>query len=282
MNRAQALTKFRIIYFNMDITLLKLGGSLITDKNTAYSAKPALIKQAFEEIKEEINKNQDLHLIIGHGAGSYAHQSAKKYNTMYGFENAVGKFGACAVHADALELNQIVIEEAIKLELPIFSLQPAAFIMSQNRHVHLAEFSILKEVLKKGLTPLIFGDVIIDTQIGATIFSTDTLFSILVNKFNSPEFKITKIIHAGNYDGVLDEKKEVISQINTLNFPQIKQLIGSSENVDVTGGMLKKVEESMVIAQKGIMSHIINGSKKGNLSRALNGDYSFGTCISDK
>ena len=56
-------------------------------------------------------------------------------------------------------------------------------------------------------------------------------------------------------------------------------MIGESEYTDVTGGMFKKVEESMLIAQKGILSHIINGNTKGNLSKVLKGDYSLGTSI---
>ncbi len=266
----------------MNIILLKLGGSLITDKNTPYTANFDVIKQVFEEIKEVLDKNNDLHLIIGHGAGSFAHQSAQKYNTLNGFVNETGKFGACAVHTDALKLNQIVMEEALKLKLPIFSLQPAAFIMSRNKQFLHADFSILKEVLKKGIIPLIFGDVIVDSKIGATIFSTDKLFSLLVSNFMSPEFTIARIIHAGNYDGVLDGQNKVIPQITPANYLQFKKVIGISEHVDVTGGMNKKIEESMEIAQIGIISHIINGSKKGNLSKALNGDHSFGTCILNK
>jgi isopentenyl phosphate kinase len=61
----------------MEIILLKLGGSLITDKNTPYTANHGIITQVLKEIKEELNKNPALHLIIGHGAGSFAHQSAK-------------------------------------------------------------------------------------------------------------------------------------------------------------------------------------------------------------
>jgi isopentenyl phosphate kinase len=127
-----------------------------------------------------------------------------------------------------------------------------------------------------------FGDVIIDSQIGATIFSTDALFSILADQLSSPEFKIIKIIHAGNYDGVLDAKNRVIKQINSENFPDLKKLIGNSSHVDVTGGMLKKIEESIFIAQKGIDSHIINGTEKGNISKALNGNSTFGTLILSK
>ena len=76
----------------MDITLLKLGGSLITDKSTPYTAKPQIIKNILLEVKDALEEKPDLNLIIGHGAGSFAHQSAKKYNTINGFKNEKEKY----------------------------------------------------------------------------------------------------------------------------------------------------------------------------------------------
>ncbi|WP_265276815.1 hypothetical protein [Nostoc sp. KVJ3] len=50
-------------------------------------------------------ENPNLKLIIGNGAGSFAHQSANKYNTINGFSCDEEKLGFCLVHQDALDLN---------------------------------------------------------------------------------------------------------------------------------------------------------------------------------
>ena len=59
-----------------DIVLVKLGGSLITEKK---SQTPKIRESNIKKISEiisKINKN----IILVHGAGSYAHPLVKKYN----------------------------------------------------------------------------------------------------------------------------------------------------------------------------------------------------------
>lgn len=266
----------------MEIIFLKLGGSLITDKSKPYTAKPKVISQVFEEIKEVLIQNPNIHLVIGHGAGSFAHQSAKKYGTINGFIDAAGKLGSCKVHADATKLNQIIIEKALESKLPVYSLQPSAFLLTENKELVSMNYMIIGQVLYNGMIPLVYGDVIIDQKLGATIYSTDKLFSTLVKIFSGMKkdiLTVKKVIHAGSYDGVLDKNQKVIPKINLNNFSNIKSSIGNSENTDVTGGMLDKVKESLELTKKGITSHIINGSVKGNISTALTSTKHIGTLI---
>ena len=58
-----------------DLILIKIGGSLITDKTKPYTTRPEVIKRIAKEIKEAVSE-KDVNLIIGHGAGSFGHQSA--------------------------------------------------------------------------------------------------------------------------------------------------------------------------------------------------------------
>jgi len=60
-----------------ELVLLKLGGSLITEKNQANTAKHDLIQRLANEIKSALDaRGDDLQLIIGHGAGSFGHIQA--------------------------------------------------------------------------------------------------------------------------------------------------------------------------------------------------------------
>ena len=263
----------------MNITLLKLGGSLITDKSKPYTAKPDNIRSVLLEIKKALQQKPNLCLIIGHGAGSFAHQSAKKYDTMDGFSNDEGKFGACFVHADAMKLHEIVLNECMKLELPVFSLQPASFLMTKNKKLQIANFEILETILEKKLIPLIFGDVIIDTQIGATIYSTDHLFSILTDYFLNKKHTVNTIVHAGPYDGVYDQDGKVIEKITKQNYSQVIKKIHPSKYIDVTGAMCGKIMESRNNAARGIKTLIINGTKLHNVTNALLGKKVLGTII---
>ncbi len=87
----------------MELVLVKLGGSLITDKDKPYTARREVITQLVEQVSLIKHENPNLKLIIGNGAGSFAHQSANKYNTINGFSCDEEKLGFCLVHQDALD-----------------------------------------------------------------------------------------------------------------------------------------------------------------------------------
>jgi len=63
------------------------------------------------------------------------------------------------------------------------------------------------------------------------------------------------------------------------SFKKFQNAIGKSKNIDVTGGMIHKVKESLEITQLGIPSLIINCGKSGNLKKAILGREVKGTLI---
>ena len=67
-----------------EIVLLKLGGSLITDKDIPYTPRLDKLTDLAQEIKTVLDSSPDLLLILGHGSGSFGHVAAKKYGTRDG------------------------------------------------------------------------------------------------------------------------------------------------------------------------------------------------------
>jgi isopentenyl phosphate kinase len=62
-----------------ELVLLKLGGSVITDKTRPFTARLDVIERLAAEIKNALtDRGDDLRLIIGHGAGSFGHEAAAK------------------------------------------------------------------------------------------------------------------------------------------------------------------------------------------------------------
>ena len=125
------------------------------------------------------------------------------------------------------------------------------------------------------------GDAILDQEIGATIFSTDKIFKILIENFAADKtLDIQSMVSVGNYDGVLDVEKKVVPQITRSNFDQIRKDIEGSGEIDITGGMIVKVEDLLEIAARGVPSYIISGMLKDNLQNCLCGKDFLGTKIS--
>ena len=84
----------------------------------------------------------------------------------------------------------------------------------------------------------------------------------------------------GNTDGVYDERGNTIDKITPKNFAEVKKVLGGSKSIDVTGGMLHKVEESLNLAKKlNIKTLIINGNMENSLLKAILGKEVVSTII---
>jgi len=255
----------------MDLIFLKIGGSLIT-KRRPYTLNFKKIREITKEIVS-LRRKYKFKLLIGNGAGSFAHVSAKKFKTKEGYINEQSKIGHCIVQDDASTLNRILVKELIRAGERAISVQPSAFIFCSKKKIKSFFLEPIKNYLKNDLVPVVFGDVISDEKLGCTILSTEEIFKFLA-KFLKPK----KIILMSNVEGVYDSKGKVIPEINKKNFPEIQKFLKGATKVDVTGGMAHKVKEAMEMAKEGIEVFIIGG-KKGNLEKCLK-EERVGTRIS--
>ena len=137
----------------------------------------------------------------------------------------------------------------------------------------------LERALDANLIPLVYGDVAFDTVRGGTIISTETVFTYLAQ--NLP---VTQILLLGEVDGVYDLEQKVIPHITPSNYPAIKPALKGSGGVDVTGGMLTKVEDMLsLVEEKPYLSiRIFNGQTPGLLQQALMDQPILSTLISQK
>ena len=94
-----------------------------------------------------------------------------------------------------------------------------------------------------------------------------------------PKEKFKEIIHVTEVTGVLDQSGQTIDEITPQSASQVKQLIGETNGLDVTGGMWHKIEESLQLLEYGIERKILYGLKTNNLYQALIGAKWQGTTI---
>ncbi|MCK4968009.1 MAG: isopentenyl phosphate kinase family protein [Candidatus Aenigmarchaeota archaeon] len=256
-----------------ELIMLKLGGSLITDKTKPYTARINTIKRIAKEIKEALSE-KDIKLIIGHGGGSFPHQSATKYKTNKGIINDESIRGMALVQNDAAKLNRILIDELLNANINAISIQPSASTISIDARIKDWNIQTIEEYLKLNIVPIPYGDVGIDKKQGVCINSTEEILTFLAKKLGS-----TRIILAGKVDGVLTSNGDLILEITEKNFNDLKKHLKGSDGADATGGMMHKVERMLEFANKKIKSEIINGNKEGFVKRALLGETNLGTMI---
>ena len=259
----------------MNLVFVKLGGSLITDKNKPFSEDLKTIKRLASEIHKARQKTGTL-FIVGHGGGSYPHVPAKKFKTAQGVLGKESYQGIAEVQDAAARLNRIVVHELINAGENTVSFSPSSFMIAKDGEIKKAFLDPLLRLLDFGMLPVVYGDVLLDLKMGCSIASTEKILNFLAFKLKD-KFKVKKVIHCGKTNGVYDRKGKTITKINTKNFGKVRAEIGSSYGIDVTGGMLHKVEESLVLAKVGIPSVIINGARKGELLKVLLGESHKGT-----
>ncbi len=251
------------------ITLLKLGGSVLTDKSKPYSARPKEMKRLSGEIKKTLEDLGNLKLIIGNGGGSFPHRPAKKGRLHGGIRDAWQLEHLVEAHRAAGELNHMLVSALVKGGVPAISVKPSSAAYSDNREIVDFNVLMLEELLKLGAVPVIHGDVLVDLRQGCSIASTEDLF-----RYVAGVLPTKRIIIGTDVDGVLDDKGEVIPEVNDRNFQRVRTHIKEPKSSDVTGGMLHKVESMLDLASRGHEVLIINALKPGSVAGALKGSVS--------
>jgi len=262
---------------------LKLGGSLITDKDTPYAPRLDKLKDLALEIKTVLDSNPELILILGHGSGSFGHTAAKKYGTREGFTDPKGLKrplgsvedywkGFAEVRFQAAELTRYVMQTLLEAGVPAIPFSPSASMVSSNRKVTSHNVLAIRKSLGAHLLPVVHGDVAFDEALGGTILSTEDVFAFLAEHLPP-----TRILLAGIEAGVWEDfpaRTRLVKQIQLSDYEKMRAGIGGSASTDVTGGMKAKVEEMFGLIQKnkGLTVQIFSAEEGGLLTRALRGE----------
>lgn len=264
------------------LILLKLGGSLITDKTVAYTPRLDVLDQLATELAAALWGNPGLHLVLGHGSGSFGHTAAKEYGTRGGLkpDGAPGEYwrGFAEVWYQAKQLNQFVMEALHKAGVPALTISPVSAVIASDGKLSAWDLTPLNMALAAGLVPVVHGDVIFDKTRGGTIFSTEDLFEHIAREL-SPQ----SILLAGLEGAVWADypaRQIRVETISPTSLAEIKRSIGASHGADVTGGMESKVQQMLDLAQQipGLTAQIFSGEQPSNLKRALAGE-NLGTLI---
>jgi isopentenyl phosphate kinase len=263
-----------------NLILLKLGGSLITDKSQPLTPRLDHISRIASEISGALNKTSDMQLILGHGSGSFGHAVASQHNTQNGGTTRDYWQGFAEVWKAARDLNQILIEHLANAGLPVIAFPPSAGVIAREAELLNWDIQPIRHALSHNLIPVVQGDVIFDEVLGGTIFSTEQIFLHLTK-----ELQPKSILLAGQDPGVyrdLERKQSIIPKITSKSFNSILPSLTGAETLDVTGGMAGKIRWalSLVKSTPGLEVQVFSGVVPGQVKKALLGGK-FGTQITE-
>jgi isopentenyl phosphate kinase len=257
-------------------TVLKIGGSVITNKNGELAARTEVMNRLAEEIMKAGVEN----LIIVHGGGSFGHPTAQKYGIREGLIEDSQKVGFAETHHVMTVLNGLVMDALVWHCVPAVSVTPSSCMVTENGRIKLFEETVLRMLLKINITPVLYGDATLDEKLGFTILSGDQIVSYIARKFNA-----CRIVIGVDVDGLYDidpkEAKDAkfYAHLTLRELKDVWGKLGKSTAADVTGGMLGKITELIPAIEEGIPVTIVNAAKPNYIYKALIGGKVEGTII---
>ena len=240
--------------------LIKLGGSIITNKQKPLSPR----RKTINNILKEIGKIKEP-IIIVHGGGSYGHYWSVKYD-MHTKPAKYDLKGVSVVKNSMIELDKIILDNAVKNKLNPYCLPPTDF-MNGNKPIR-SKVEKIGEIAKSGLTPVTYGDALWYGQKKSYILSGDVIMTT-IGKILKPRLSIFVL----DVDGVYSDTK---SKKLIYDFKKEKPTI-SKNKMDVTGGMTRKITEAVKMSKSGLKVFFVNGNKPQRIVDAVSGKKFEGT-----
>ena len=240
--------------------LIKLGGSIITNKEKPQSAR----RKTIDNILKQIKKIDEPKILV-HGGGSYGHY----WSVRYGMHTKPSRYslkGLSVVKNSMIELDKIILNSATKNRLNPYCLPPTDF-MNGNKPIR-SKIEKIGEIAKSGLTPVTYGDALWYGQKKSYILSGDVIMTAIA-KILKPRLSIFVL----NVDGVYSDTR---SKKLIYDFKKEKPKI-SKNSMDVTGGMTRKITEATKMSRFGLKVFFVNGNKPQRITDAVSGKKFEGT-----
>ena len=237
----------------MKHTIIKLGGSVLTDKSQEQTIRQEAIKELMTVINN-YKREEGEKIWLFHGGGSMAHFAAQRWQK----SGDMTEFKAAA--KGMTQLNSC-IQKLLKKE---FSYHPAR------------EFWDLPHStwLQHQLTPSIFlghGDAVTVRGKQMIVSTEDQISSLVTCLGDTPK----RVLFLTDTAGVLDNKGKTISSLRADKIPKLKPTKGA----DVTGSMAGKLNAAFALLSPTTRITIASGLDAQNLSDWLESTDVAGTVL---
>jgi isopentenyl phosphate kinase len=257
-------------------TVLKLGGSVVTRKEKPLT--PNL--RAIGRLTNEILRANVSPLVLVHGGGSFGHPVAEQYKIEEGYRDPSQIMGFAETHQAMIKLNKLIVDSLIRHNIPAVGVQPSSCVVTKSGRIQSMEDRPLIKMLEMGFMPVLYGDAVLDSEMGFAILSGDQLVSSLAIRLNA-DCIIIGVDVDGLYtaDPKIDPSARLIQHITLKELESLQYKIGGSKTTDVTGGMFGKMLELVPAVEKGIQAIIVNAAKPNIVYKALKNEKVVGTVI---
>lgn len=257
----------------IELVVVKLGGSLITDKRQPRTQRREVMARLARELRvawKEGDWQGSSRLLLSHGSGSFGHFAALEAGFGEAPDIARRLAGLGAVQSSAALLHQWVMESLVTEALPVFSMAPSSFLVTRNGEVSELALAPLELALDSGLLPVLYGDVVLDREQGAAIFSTESVLTTVIGWLHQRgRYRVREALWLGETDGVHDEEGRTLEELSVARLEEMVDKVEGASGFDVTGGMRHRLEVLRGLLDLGVESRLANGLERGTLLKML-------------
>ena len=267
--------------------VVKLGGSVITDKKRPLTARPraiAALAGALAKVDEP--------LVVVHGGGSFGHYWSVRHD-MHTRPARHAPAAVAAVKNSMVDLDALVLRTMAKKGLGPYAVPPHALLRPGGTPLGPAVGEV-ESMAESGLVPVTYGDALWKRGGLTYIMSGDSLVRML-----SLGIRPRLAVFATDVDGLYSDlrARTLIERVGRREAERLVGLLpwggrggarpraggrppagrgasgaaGAPEPAagpDVTGGIWRKVRESLFLASSGIKVAFVNGNKPGRILEA--------------
>lgn len=237
-------------------TIVKLGGSVVTDKEVAFSYREKAVLALGKAMVAS-----GLPIVVVHGGGSFGHTVAREYG-LSSRKTSSSAAGVSETRDAMFALDAKVCASLSAAGMHPYPFSPFTLLDKEGGP------SFLERLLSGGATPVTFGDVVHDGK-GFRILSGDTICVELAEMVGA-----ARCVMAMDVDGVLDDKGAVIESLGELS--EVKLL---HSRTDATGGISFKLAEALRMAASGTEVRLVSGLRPAEFLKALKAVRFKGTTV---
>ncbi len=242
------------------LTILKIGGSLITLKDRPMTLNRRAVKSVARALRRSGLPNSKENLFVVHGGGSFGHYWAVRHGLSRDPRH-VSPLSTSRTSFAMLQLHTKLLSAFMNEGVCTKTYLPSELLKGQNGDLNDRCIDQFQYCFSIGLIPVSFGDARISDK-GTSIVSGDTITEAIVKKIGAD-----RVIFAMDVDGIYpsgDLKGEIIREL-----PENMFLDFNIQKYDVTGGVRAKVDCGFRLAKMGADVMFVNGLKEGRLEKLL-------------
>jgi isopentenyl phosphate kinase len=252
--------------------VLKLGGSLVTDKSKAYCLRERVLKTACAEVRECRDAGLFDRLLVVHGVGSFGHPPVIEHKLYKGF---IDKGQLMPISRTQSKVNELRAKISACLQdegLPVNYLHISSIATATKGKITRLDVEAARGWLEIGMVPVLGGDMVQDTAMGFSVGSGDQVAALLAK-----EFKASHLVFATDVAGVYETDPKstpdarILSEVSLSAMGAVDLSHGKGDASGAMRGKLASVAMLEPELRQGMEMAIMSMMHPGNLRAFLEG-----------